>query len=112
MAWQPSPDTTVCHLLQLEASFGMTSAGGVAIVLMVEVDVDVVEVVEVGTAVEFLSTHICLNPSLESAFQTPVSQSLPIQGLSEVTVVTETLKRDENIVQLKAPRASKPATLI
>lgn len=96
----------------MEASSGTTSAGGVAVVAMVEVGSNIVEIVEVGTAEEFPSTHVCSNPSLESAFQTPVSRSLPIQGLSEVTVVIETLKRDENIVQLKIPSASKSATLI
>ena len=105
IAWQPSPDTTVCHLLQLEASFGIVSAVGVAAaaVLVLVVEVDAVEIAGDATAEEFLSTQICSNPSLENALQTPVSQSLPIQGLSEVTVAIETLKSDENIVQLKMP---------
>jgi hypothetical protein len=44
MAWHPSPETTVCHFVQLAAAPGWVGAGGVA-------TVDEVVVVAVAVAV-------------------------------------------------------------
>lgn len=109
ITWHPSPSATVCHLLQFAASLGMGVEVGVATVDVLPVeDVEACSEVEVGVPVEvddedvLPSTQICSYPSLESPFQTPVSQSEPIQGLRVVTSSMGTLKRLGNIVQLNA----------
>lgn len=51
MAWQPSPLTTVCHFVQLEAAPGCVGAGGAVPVDVVVADADA-DVVVVGVEVE------------------------------------------------------------